>query len=83
MMQKPQFRTHQEIDNHYRALGVDVDKLCRIRGLSLRKYIRTILDVCMFNGRYAFGSGNSITNYMPVKNYMIMFEEGFNWELKL
>ena len=28
-MQKPQFRTHQEIDNHYRALGVDVDKLNR------------------------------------------------------
>lgn len=26
---KPRFKTHQEIDNHYRAQGVDVDKLNR------------------------------------------------------
>ena len=62
--------------------GVDVDKLCRLNEESLRKYIRNILNVCMEDGRYALGSGNSITNYIPIKNYLIMLEEGFNWRLK-
>jgi len=63
--------------------GVDMDKLCRLDEESLRKYIREILDKCMVDGKYALGSGNSIANYVPVKNYLIMLEEGLKWRIKV
>jgi len=59
--------------------GVDVDKLARLEEEPLRKYCRKVLDDCMPHGRYAFGSGNSVTNYVPVKNYLIMLDEARNW----
>lgn len=59
--------------------GVDMDKLIRLEEKDLRKYIKNILDTCMVGGRFALGSGNSICNFMPVKNYFIMLEEGLNW----
>ncbi len=59
--------------------GVDIDKLARLDEINLRKYIRRVLDECMPAGRYALGSGNSIANYIPVKNYLIMLEEGLNF----
>jgi len=59
--------------------GVDVDKLGRLSESELRNYVRGILDECM-PGRYALGSGNSITNYVPVENYIAMLEEGLNWQ---
>ncbi len=54
--------------------GVDVDNLARMDEQSLRACCRGVLSGCM-PGRYAFGSGNSITNYMPVSNYLAMLEE--------
>lgn len=62
--------------------GVDVDKLARYDEESLRKYVRHILNECMPRGRYALGSGNSVTNYVPPKNYLTMLEEGLKWKPK-
>lgn len=59
--------------------GIDIDKLARLDEKSLRKYIRDILEVCLSNGRYLFGSGNSITNYIPIKNYLAMLDEGLKY----
>lgn len=59
--------------------GIDVDKLARLDESNLRKYTRRILDECMSGGRYALGSANSITNYVPIKNYLAMLEEGSKW----
>lgn len=59
--------------------GVDMDKLCRLDDKNLRKYVKDILDECMSDGRYALGSGNSIANYVPVENYLIMLDEGLKW----
>ncbi|MGQ9616137.1 MAG: uroporphyrinogen decarboxylase family protein [Spirochaetota bacterium] len=59
--------------------GVDIDKLARLNEVDLRKYVRNILDICMQNGRYIYGSGNSICNYIPVDNYLIMLDEGKKW----
>lgn len=56
--------------------GVDMDKLCLLGEQELRAYTNHILDVCTPGGNWAFGSGNSIANYVPVKNYLIMLEEG-------
>lgn len=58
--------------------GVDVDKIVRMSESELREYVRKILDDCM-PGRYALGSGNSIANYVPARNYLIMLDEGLRW----
>ncbi len=60
--------------------GIDMDKLCTLEGDMLRNYIRKVLEACMRNGRYILGSGNSIADYVPLKNYLIMMEEGWNWK---
>ena len=56
--------------------GVDMDKLCRLEEAELRAYIRNIIDRCIQGGGYALGSGNSVTNYMPLQNFLIMLDEG-------
>ena len=61
--------------------GVDLNVLATYQENKLRKYVRNILINCMAKGKYALGSGNSITNYIPVKNYLIMLEEGLNFEI--
>lgn len=55
--------------------GADVDCLSRKNEPDLRAYLRDLLNVCMEGGRYVFGSGNSVTDYIPVKNWVIMIEE--------
>ncbi|HXK44767.1 MAG TPA: uroporphyrinogen decarboxylase family protein, partial [bacterium] len=60
--------------------GIDVDKLVRMEENQLRQHVRNILDVCMPGGRYCLGSGNSVTNYVPVENYFAMVEEGLNYK---
>lgn len=60
--------------------GVDVDKLARLEEKELRRYVREILEECMPGGGYALGSGNSVANYIPPRNYLIMLEEGLKWK---
>ncbi|MCL5409015.1 MAG: hypothetical protein M1135_03240 [Candidatus Omnitrophica bacterium] len=60
--------------------GVDVDKICRMEEKELRKYVRNILDKCMPDGGYILGSGNSVTNYMPISNYLTVLDEGDRWK---
>jgi uroporphyrinogen decarboxylase len=55
--------------------GVDMDKLATLPEPDLRTYIRSILKVCMPGGRFAFGSGNTVANFVPLQNYAIMLEE--------
>jgi uroporphyrinogen decarboxylase len=59
--------------------GVDIDKLTRLSGSDLYRYLYNILDNCMPGGRYVFGSGNSICNFVPLENYMVMLEIGQKW----
>jgi len=59
--------------------GLDVDKMARLDAEDFRKYIRHILDICMPGGRFALGSGNSVTNFMKVENFLIMLNEGRNY----
>ena len=59
--------------------GVDMDKLVRLDEQDLRGYVRNILDECAPGGRYALGSGNSVTNFVPINNYLVMLDEGAKW----
>jgi uroporphyrinogen decarboxylase len=57
--------------------GVDMDFLCRADEQQLRERVRFILDRCAPGGGYCLGSGNSIANYVPLQNYLIMLDEGW------
>jgi uroporphyrinogen decarboxylase len=56
--------------------GVDVDFLCRASEAEVRAYTRQVLEKCMPDGGYALGTGNSVANYIPVRNYLAMLDEG-------
>ena len=58
--------------------GVDLDKLCRLEEAELRSYVRNIIDECAKDGGYALGSGNSISNYVPTRNFLVMLDEGLS-----
>jgi len=59
--------------------GVDMDSLARLDEVSLRQYIRHILEKCMPGGRFALGSGNSVANYIPLSSYFVLLEESQQW----
>jgi len=56
--------------------GVDMDFLCRHTEDEVRAYTRRVLEQCAPGGGYALGTGNSVANYIPVKNYLAMLDEG-------
>lgn len=56
--------------------GIDVDFLCRATEDEVRRRVRETLDVCMESGGYCLGTGNSVTNYIPMANYLAMLDEG-------
>jgi uroporphyrinogen decarboxylase len=60
--------------------GVDMDALARMDEPDLRRYVRDILARCMPGGRYALGSGNTLANYIPLRNYAAMLDEGRRWQ---
>ena len=56
--------------------GIDVDFLCRANEEQIRQRVRETLEVCQPGGRYCLGTGNSVANYIPVENYLVMLDEG-------
>ena len=56
--------------------GVDVDMLASSSEEEVRLYTRRLLEECMPGGGYALGTGNSVANYIPVRNYLAMLDEG-------
>jgi len=60
--------------------GVDMDRLARMGEADLRAYVRGILERCMPGGRFALGAGNTVANYIPLRNYCLMLEEGRRWQ---
>jgi uroporphyrinogen decarboxylase len=60
--------------------GIDVDFLCRADEAAIRARVRDTLEVCMPGGGYCLGTGNSVTNYIPLENYLAMMDEGRKWQ---
>ncbi|MBI2939164.1 MAG: hypothetical protein HYY04_01895 [Chloroflexi bacterium] len=59
--------------------GVDVGLMCTGTEEEVRARTRQILDTCGPGGGYCVGSGNSVTNYVPVRSYLAMLDEGRRW----
>ena len=60
--------------------GIDMNKLARLPEKELREYVRSVLEVCMSSGGYALGTGNSVSDYIPMENYLAMLDEGIKWK---
>ncbi len=56
--------------------GLDVDVICRSTPDEARAYARKQIEQCFSDGYWALGTGNSLTDYMPVENYIAVLEEG-------
>ena len=56
--------------------GIDVDFLCRADEAAIRRRVRETLDQCQPGGGYCLGTGNSVANYIPIDNYLVMLDEG-------
>lgn len=55
--------------------GMDVDILARGDETAIRRKSREMLAACHPGGGYCFGSGNWVTDYIPVENYLFMLDE--------
>lgn len=58
--------------------GLDVDVICRSTVEEARAYARKQIEQCFADGFWALGTGNSLTDYMPVENYIAVLEEGMS-----
>ena len=56
--------------------GIDVDFLCRADEEAVRRRTRQTLQRCQPGGGFCLGTGNSVANYVPLRNYLAMLEEG-------
>lgn len=56
--------------------GIDMDFLCRSNEEAIRTRVLETLDICLPGGGYALGTGNTVANYIPLKNYLAMMDEG-------
>lgn len=59
--------------------GLDMDLLARGTEEQVRIRSRQILEACAPGGNFAFGAGNSITDYVPLGNYYAMLDELNRW----
>ena len=73
---KPVTEVKKEYGDRVTLLGgVDVDFLARADHQAIRRKTHEILDVCFPGGGYFLGSGNWITKYIPLDNYLVMLDE--------
>ena len=52
--------------------GIDTDAVCRLSEPEMRAYITEVVQKCVGHGGFAFGSGNSIPDYVPVEGFLAM-----------
>jgi len=57
--------------------GVDMDFLCRAGPEPVRDYTAKLIHELGPGGGWALGTGNSVANYIPVKNYLMMLKTGW------
>lgn len=52
--------------------GVDVDLLSRGKPEEIEQQVKKNIEIAAYNGGYCVGSGNSIPDYVPFKNYLAL-----------
>jgi uroporphyrinogen decarboxylase len=62
--------------------GIDIDLLARGSEEQVRQRVRQVLNACAPGKAYMLGSGNTITNYIPIPNFLAMLDEGRRFNLE-
>lgn len=52
--------------------GIDTDAVCRLSEAEMAEYIADVVKKSRGHGGFAFGSGNSIPNYVPAEQFVTM-----------
>lgn len=52
--------------------GIDTDAVCRLNETDMFAYIEDVVKKSVGHGGFAFGSGNSIPDYVPTEGYVAM-----------
>ena len=52
--------------------GIDTDAVCHLSYPEMKEYITEVVTKCQGHGGFAFGSGNSIPDYVPAEGYLNM-----------
>jgi len=55
--------------------GMDVDFLSRAEPEAIREKTRAMIEACQPGGGWFLGSGNWVTEYIPMENYLAMLQE--------
>lgn len=58
--------------------GIDLDFICRSSPEEIYRRSKAMLDRSAVHGSYALGSGNSIPDYVPDRNYFAMIRAGLD-----
>jgi uroporphyrinogen decarboxylase len=70
---------HQVKDKYGQRIGIlggiDMHVLSSGTPDAVRRAVRQTIEDCSPGGGYAFGSGNTIANYIPVESYLHMLHE--------
>lgn len=56
-----------------------MDFLCRASPEQVEAKTRNLLEECAPGGGYALGTGNTVANYIPVKNFLAMLKAGWRF----
>ena len=59
--------------------GIDTDAVCRLDAKEMKEYIVEVISKCVGHGGFAFGSGNSIPDYVPAQGYLNMVQAVREW----
>lgn len=54
--------------------GIDTDAVCRLNREEMREYVSFVTNQCKGHGGFAFGSGNSIPDYVPPEQFLMLNE---------
>lgn len=54
--------------------GIDTDAVCALSYSEMKEYIFDVIGECSGKGGFAFGSGNSIPDYVPVDGFLSMID---------
>jgi len=57
--------------------GLDMDFLCRATPEQVEDKTRRLIRDCGQEGGWALGTGNTVANYIPVKNFLAMIRAGW------
>ena len=57
--------------------GIDMHVLASASEDEVRVFTRKVIEACMPGGGWALGSGNSLANYIPIRNFLAMLDEGW------